>query len=418
MVRNLFFAALMAVATGFSPLRAHAAIGDQLARLRPNDTEIGSSYTFFGTTVAINGNRAIVGARGDDNAHQDEGAAYLFDVPTGAFIARLSASDGAAFDGFGSSVALSGNRAIIGAPYKSDFARSSGAAYLFDITTGAQTGKLLPSDPAADGYFGGSVAISGNTVLVGGNSAVYLFDFATGSQIGKLLPNDGGSSFGGPIAISGNTVIVGASGDDQVAVNCGAAYLFDIPTRAQIAKLIPSDGASQDTFGFSVAIDGNTAIVGSLNDDDMGLQSGSAYLFDVSTGNQIAKLVAPDGAMNDQFGISVAANGRTAIIGAYFDDDRGADSGSAYMFDIPTRSLLAKLHSNDAETDDYFGSAVSISGTTALVGAYWKDYIYPSTGAAYLFDSTNPLPEPSSLVCLGAPCAVALLIRRRRNAAT
>ncbi|MCH8152249.1 MAG: FG-GAP repeat protein [Planctomycetes bacterium] len=155
-----------------------------------------------------------------------------------------------------------------------------------------------------------------------------------GDQLFKLLPDDGAAldEFGRSVAISGATAIVGASGHDNGTSN-GSAYLFDTTTGAQIAKFLPNDGAIGDHFGISVAISGATAIVGAWFDDDNGFWSGSAYLFDTTTGRQIAKLLADDGAALDIFGWSVAISGATAIVGAWFDDDNGLDSGSAYLFD-------------------------------------------------------------------------------------
>ncbi len=113
-------------------------------------------------------------------------------------------------------------------------------------------------------------------------------------------------------------------------------------TGNQLAKFTASDAAAGDLFGFSVAISGNTALVGARWDDDGGPKSGSAYLFDVTTGNQIAKLTADDAATDDIFGFSVAISGNTALVGAFRDDDGGSDSGSAYLFEniIPEPSTL------------------------------------------------------------------------------
>ena len=120
---------------------------------------------------------------------------------------------------------------------------------------------------------------------------------------------------------------------------------------AQEIKLLANDGASDDRFGYSVAISGTTAIVGAHWDDDNGFDSGSAYLFDTITGTQIAKLLASDGMDNDQFGVAVDLSDDTAIIGAFGNDDNGADSGSAYLFDISTLGgvQLAILHPSDGE---------------------------------------------------------------------
>ncbi len=231
------------------------------------------------------------------------------------------------------------------------------------------------------------------------SGSAYLFDTTTGDQIAKLLANDGteGDVFGRSVAISGATAIVGAYHDDDNGNNSGSAYLFDTTTGRQIAKLLPRDGAVEDEFGRSVAISGATAIVGAWNDDDNGLDSGSAYLFDTTTGRQIAKLLPDDGAAADSFGWSVAISpdgiGTTAIVGAGRDDDNGSSSGSAYLFDVTTGRQIAKLLPDDGAVGDLFGFSVAISpdgiGTTAIVGAYWDDDNDPFSGSAYLFDAAT-----------------------------
>ena len=160
-------------------------------------------------------------------------------------------------------------------------------------------------------------------------------------------------------------------------------------TSGQIAILLANDGAAGDNFGYSVAISGDTAIVGAWGDDDNGSKSGSAYLFDSTTGRQIAKLLPDDGAANDYFGIFVSISGATAVVGAYFDDDNGADSGSAYLFDTTTGRQIAKLLPDDGAEDDEFGYYVAISGATAIVGAHHDDDNGGNSGSAYLFDAAD-----------------------------
>ena len=157
----------------------------------------------------------------------------------------------------------------------------------------------------------------------------------------------------------------------------------------QLAKLTATDAAAGDTFGISAAINGNIAIVGAYSDDDAGSSSGSAYLFDVSTGNQIAKLTAADAATEDLFGYSVAVSGDAAIVGAYGDDDAGSMSGSAYLFDLSTPTQLRKLVADDSVQNDVFGFSVGISGNIAIVGAHGNSGVAYDSGSAYLFDVTT-----------------------------
>ena len=322
-------------------------------------------------------------------------SAGFFDLET-----KLTADDTAANDRFGSSVSISGNTAIVGAWGNDDGGSDSGSAYLFDVTTGNQLAKLTADDAAEDDNFGSPVSISGNTAIVGawGNDdggsnsgSAYLFDVTTGNQLAKLTADDAAEddNFGSSVSISGNTAIVGAGGNDDGGSNSGSAYLFDVTTGNQLAKLTADDAAEDDNFGSSVSISGNTAIVGAVGNDDGGSNSGSAYLFDVTTGNQLTKLTADDAAAYDLFGSSVSISGNTVIVGAWGNDDGGSYSGSAYLFDMTTGNQLAKLTADDAAAGDWLGYSVSISDNTAIVGAWGNDDGGSNSGSAYLFDVTT-----------------------------
>ncbi|SNR72142.1 hypothetical protein [Puniceibacterium sediminis] len=397
--------ALVALACLAAAPAARAATFSTESKITASDAAAGDT---FGFSIAISGTTVLVGAHGDDDNGGNSGSAYLFDPTTGTQLTKLTASDGATNDYFGLSVAISGTTAIVGAYADDDNGGNSGSAYLFDTTTGAQLTKLTANDGATNDYFGRSVAISGTTVLVGADAdddngadsgSAYLFDTTTGTQLAKLTANDGATNdyFGTSVAISGTTALVGAYGDADNGSASGSAYLFDTTTGTQLAKLTASDGVAYDYFGFSVAISGTTALVGAFGDDDNGSFSGSAYLFDITTGTQLAKLTASDAAASDYFGRSVAISGTTAIVGAYGDDDNGGNSGSAYLFDIPTGAQLAKLTASDGAASDSFGSSVAISGNTVLVGAYLDDDNGSNSGSAYLYSSPATVPLPAGV---------------------
>ena len=350
----------------------------------------------FGISVAISGNYAIVGARYSDDGSIDSGSAYIFNVSTGTELHKLVASDAAAGDSFGSSVAISGNYAIVGANGDDDGGSASGSAYIFNVSTGTQLHKLVASDAAAADYFGYSVAISGNYAIVGAynnddggadSGSAYIFNVSTGTQLHKLVASDAAvyDYFGYSVAISGNYAIVGANGDDDGGSASGSAYIFNVSTGTQLHKLVASDAAAVDFFGYSVAISGNYAIVGAYGDDGVPNDSGSAYIFNVSTGTQLHKLVANDAAASDNFGYSVAISGNYAIVGAQYNDDGGANSGSAYIFNVSTGTQLHKLLASDAAAVDNFGYSVAISGNYAIVGAPYNDDGGNDSGSAYIF---------------------------------
>ncbi len=261
------------------------------------------------------------------------------------FDKKLVAPDGAANDFFGTprSVSLSGNTALVGSFLDDDRGTNSGSAYLFDVTTGELVRKLTAPDGAANDSFGGSVSLYGDTALVSSNvdddkglnsGSAYLFDVTTGNLLHKLTAPDGsgGDIFGISVSLSANTALIGSYRDDDKGTDSGSAYLFDFTTGDYLGKLKAPDGAAGDWFGYFVSLSGNTALVGSPFDDDKGTDSGSAYLFDVTTGNLLHKFTAPNGAAGDRFGFSVSLSGNNALVGSHFDDDKGTDSGSAYLF--------------------------------------------------------------------------------------
>jgi hypothetical protein len=151
----------------------------------------------------------------------------------------------------------------------------------------------------------------------------------------KIVASDGaaGDFFGYSVSVGSGRIIVGAYSDDDNGSNSGSAYIFDL-NGTQLAKIKPSDGAADDNFGKTVYVGSGRIVVGSQYDDDAGASSGSAYIFNLN-GTQLAKIVASDAAAGDEFGTSVAIGSGRIIVGSWFDDDNGSGSGSAYIFTTP-----------------------------------------------------------------------------------
>ncbi|MHC4646992.1 MAG: M4 family metallopeptidase [Planctomycetota bacterium] len=267
--------------------------------------------------------------------------------------------------------------------------------------------KLTASDGATADYFGCSVSISDDYVIVGAfadnswTGSAYIFQCYGGDwiQLAKLTAAGGDTSdeFGTSVSISGVNAVIGAPGDDDKGSRAGAAYVFG---RSQFCnadwiqwdKLKASDGDEQDYFGDCVSMSEYRIIVGAPYRDGNEPGSGAAYIFVPGSGSswtQEAKLTASDGASGDWFGIggnqgkAVSIDGDYAIVGAPGDDDNGINSGSAYIFKRDgSWSQQAKLTASDGAAGDRFGSSVSIDGDYAIIGTYYDDN---ESGSAYIF---------------------------------
>lgn len=335
---------------------------------------------------------------------------------------KLTATDGNAGDAFGNSVSISGDYALVGAPYHDESNEDEGAAYIFKRSGNiwTQEAQLTASDGDTDDNFGKSVSLSGDYALVGAyldnigskidQGSVYIFkrSGSTWTQEAKLTASDGDSTdyFGTSVSLSGDYALIGAS-EDLVGGNNnqGSAYIFKRSgsTWTQEAKLTASDGVSYDKFGFSVSISaaGDYAIIGAYLDDiGANTNQGSAYIFKRSgiSWLQEAKLSASDGTANDNFGVSVSISGIYSLVGADGDDiGSNTDQGSAYIYirTGSTWSQLPKLTASDGSANDNFGNSVSISGDYALVGANADDIgAYTNQGSAYLLKLTDSVWKP------------------------
>ena len=215
---------------------------------------------------------------------------------------------------FGYAVAADGGLTVVGAPYANvGGAAYTGVAYVFNSTTGALVATLNNPTPASGDYFGRAVAVSGSTVVVGAPyddtgatdaGSAYVFDAATGNLLRTLLnPTPAGDDdFGGAVAVSGSTVVVGVDGDDTGATDAGSAYVFDAATGNLLRTLNNPTPAAGDQFGFSVAVSGSTIVVGAHRDDTGATDAGAAYVFDAATGNLLRTLLNPTPALADKFG--------------------------------------------------------------------------------------------------------------------
>ncbi|MEM6325908.1 MAG: FG-GAP repeat protein, partial [Bacteroidota bacterium] len=385
-------------------------------------TVSGQTFGNYGTSVSLDGARALVGALGEstEGAASGAGAVYVLELISGTWTqtARLTASDAASLDNFGWSVSLDGERALIGAVSDAHGGGvGAGSAYVFDLSGGVwnETQKLIASDADDGDEFGASVSLDGTRALIGAwradvggassGGAAYVFDLAGGtwSQTQKLTASDAddGDQFGGSVSLGGERVLIGAGFDTHSGLTeAGSAYVFDLSggTWSQTQKLTASDADDGDQFGSSVSLGGNRVLVGADHDSHSGLtEAGSAYVFDLSGGtwSQTQKLTSGDAATSDRFGHSVSLDGSRALIGANLDDHSGSSgAGSAYVFDLSggVWSETQKLTANDAGFGDTFGASVSLDGERAFIGAPGDEHSgLFLAGSAYVFDVSGAL---------------------------
>lgn len=404
---------------------------DPIVRQAHLKASTGGSEDGFGAKIALSGNTLVVSAPFEDsgttgvNSTPDEtapdsGAVYVFLRNEGVWTqeAYLKASNTGEGDIFGSSVAISGDTIVVGAAGEDSYA---GAVYVFqrEGTTWAQSAYLKASNAQGGDEFGSSVSISGDTIVVGARfegtsraGAAYVFSKsgALWSQTAYLKASNSGDfdTFGGSVAISGDTILVGALGEasSSTGVNstpnndfqgAGAAYVFvrSGASWTQQAYLKASNTGRGDSFGSSVAISGDTVIVGAPFESFGGIWAGAAYVFARTAGawTQQAYLKASNTSGRAVFGNAVAISGVTAIVGSPLES-RNANgdldpfnafgTGAAYIFVRSGEAWteLAYLKAKQPAKEDYFGRSVAISGDTISVGADGEDSLTASFSSA------------------------------------
>jgi FG-GAP repeat len=350
------------------------------------------------------------------------GAAYPITIDPIFEQAKLTASDGAAFDNFGASIAISGDTVVVGSPSDDISGKSDqGSAYVFvkpggGWASGTQTAKLTASDGDEFDKFGTSVAVSGDTVVVGAPGddfgveedlgSAYVFvkpggGWVNGIQTAKLAASNGidFDSVGTSVGVSGDVAVAGAPGTDIGANDDqGSVYVYVKPgggwvNANQTAELTVSGGLAFDSFGTSVAIDVDT-IVGAAPFTDA--NRGAAYVYvkpggGWASGTETARLTASDAGDFDQFGEAVSVSGDTVVVGARMGDGVAADTGAAYVYVKPAGAWVnatqtAKLTASDGVGGDAFGSSVSVDGDTIVAGSYFDQVgMMFVQGSAYLF---------------------------------
>lgn len=375
----------------------------------------------FGMSVAIDGNTIVAGANKNSDAGLASGAAYVFERNHGGAenwgeVKKLTASDAAAVDEFGRLLSVSDNTVLISSYRDDDNGSESGSVYVFQRNFGGPDNwgefqKLTASDGAADDYFGASVGVSGENLIVCASKtdevdentgSAYLFSTTNETttrwyEVDTIVHSTlaGWEYYGGAAAATVDRLVIGATG----AGPAGTAFMFErnqggVDNWGETRSLISSDAVSADFFGCSISMTGDTVAIGAYGAGGTD-RVGHAYIFERNHGGvdnwgevKIIEAATPD--VNDFFAWTVSLSGDFLVVGSQNDDDLGSDAGAAYIFErnqggADNWGQIAKLTASDGAAEDYFGLGVSISGDTAVVGAPGDDDSGSSSGSIYVF---------------------------------
>ena len=387
---------------------------------------------YFGWSLAMDGDLAVVGAPGNELEFDIPGSAYVYARESGVWtqVADLTASDPDGGDRFGVSVAVDGDTIVVGAKRNGGEGLNAGAAYVFakpdsGWADATETAKLTASDAAIYDTFGRSVAVSGDTIVVGAPSsdqagswsgAAYLFvkpdgGWVNATETAQLQASDAGEDqcFGQSVAADGDTVVVGVYTFCTPDYPSGTAYVFVRPssgwtTTTETAQLTASTGHSLDEFGSPVAIDGDTIVVGAVLHDANGFGAGSVYVFvrpdsGWSSATETAQLHATDAKTNANFGFSAAISGDTIAVGSLRDPDDASDGGAVYVYVKPADGWddvdeTIKLTAYDTTNYNLLGYSTALDGDTLVSGAPVADHGGSRSGSAYSaqLDQWTPIP--------------------------
>ena len=392
-----------------------------LAKIVPDDGTVGMQFSY---AVSLSDDTMAIGAHYDDGTFTNTGSVYVY-KRTGedwSLQQKLIAFDGAQDDVFGYSVSVWGDTLVTGAMWDDDVGLNKGSAYVYTRSEGVWTlqQKLTPDKaaPVDNVGYGKSVAIFGDSIVVGsyldgsnGSGSAHVYSRSNGvwSLDQKLTASDGAQAdnYGLSVTIYGNTVVVGSRDDDDKGSNSGSAYVYTGADGVWSLekKLTADDGAQDDAFSISISLWEDTLVVGALQNADKEISGGSAYVYKRTGGvwNLAQKLVAFDAAQGDNYGCSVSASGDTLVVGADRDDYAGAEMGSAYVYSRSEGvwSLQKKLIADKGSGGDLFGSAVSASGDTLVVGA-WHEQVNggAASGSAYAYSAfTSLCTTPTTCQC-------------------
>jgi uncharacterized repeat protein (TIGR02543 family) len=291
--------------------------------------EFGLPGNGFGDVVRFDGDYIVIGSPNTDlNGQDDQGSVNVFKLSDPSFQRMITASDGQAYDYFGSSIGLDGDYLIVGAPYHDQRASDAGVVYVYKLSDLTYERKVQPLD-----------LIEGDT-------------------------------FGWGISADNGLFVVGSNLSDDIARDAGSFYVFSCEDETFEEKMVPPLGQIDDWFGWGSALDGDLIAVGSVHDDDQGGNSGSVFLYESQTLSLLETLTPPENSPNANFGTSISITKDHIFVGAPGTATPLIEAGVVYVFDRITRQLLHTIHSPSSASGNSFGHTVASDGTFLMVSEH------------------------------------------------
>jgi ELWxxDGT repeat protein len=365
----------------------------------------------FGYKVSGNSAITVIGAEhATVNGVPFAGAAYVYDNATGNLLWTLhdptpDASVVTA-DGFGFDTAVSDQWIVVSNNHSNPSLNKPGEVHIFSATTGAFVRTIANPEASPGDRFGESLAISGSTLAVGvpggdvgalNTGTVYTFNISSGELL-RTIANPSqvsGDNFGREIAMSGNNLVIGALFEDTGAVSAGSAYVFNSTTGALLRTYRNPTPQLNEQFGSSVAIQGDTVAIAAYKDNSAGTDSGSVYVFSISSGSVVPlrSIPNPVPTIGDQFGYGISISGNKIAIGTPSDDVGTTNTGTVYVYDLTTNAAPQIIANPAPAANDFFGLWPRFVGTDLLVPAPYDDASGVDAGTVYRFAAGATTPN-------------------------
>lgn len=340
----------------------------------------GAPNDYFALAVDANGGMVVVGSPGEDTGGPSSGAACVF-TDNGTLITKLKAPSPTNDAEFGSAVAVDKYKVVVGAPFVNDNEPKEGRAYIFNMD-GSLVAELTPTAPDSQLYFGNSTAICNDRILIGAygrnsrTGEVYIFT-SSGAYITKFQGPSPATddNFGISLGINSSIIVIGASGEDTSATDAGSAYVYDLDGVFLFALQAPTPRANGN-FGHSVSVSESHILISEYSEADV---TGEVHLFDLG-GNWITSLTAESPGDQYQFGRSVSISGNKLAVGSFSSLDV-LYHGKVWVFDLEG-NLVQSWQASDSEAENFYGQSVSVSGDSLVVGSPGVDKAYLYAGVS------------------------------------